>query len=502
MEVPADTIVVAQKGRRPCRPVGSRGITVGAEGEGGNEPMSTTSPQEMVIGGRYRVIRILGKGGMGAVYEAENLRTRRRVAIKTMRPEVASRAEFARRFELEAQAAGQLRHPNIVDVLDLGDDPEQQLVFLVQEFLSGGDLGRCLKTVRSLGVQPALATLLPIMDALSVAHVQGIVHRDLKPDNIFLHETPQGVVPKLIDFGIAKFLDRVDDQSRTATGAVVGSPTYMSPEQARGDTSLDARTDVWSMGVVFYEALTGRQPYTATTVNLLLVKIIGEEPTPIATLAPHLPADIARAVQRAVTRDRDARWPSMVAFADALRGCEAWRGVDERDAHRWVVNAVGASLEAAPLSDVVDASVEPVRPASSTSGVSSGLRSGSWAGEVTSDTRPKWSGRSRLALVGVGVLAIAATVGAVVGRSSRRPSTPTASAPVTAVLRAAAPVVAAPVVATPVVADGGARERPRPGRHERSSGRHPALQEQPGTVGTAPAAPPPARGFNGARIIE
>ncbi len=142
---------------------------------------------------------------MGSVYEAENMRTRRRVAIKTMRPEVAERPEMARRFEREAQASGQLHHPNIVDVLDMGDDATYGFSFIVQEFLTGGDLGQLLKARGALAPQHVVATLLPVMDALALAHDHGIVHRDIKPDNIFLHETPQGVVPKLIDFGIAKF---------------------------------------------------------------------------------------------------------------------------------------------------------------------------------------------------------------------------------------------------------------------------------------------------------
>ncbi len=374
--------------------------------------MDTTNPTNpLVIAGRYRVIRALGEGGMGEVYEAENLRTKRRVAVKTMKPEVASRVEYARRFEREAQAAGQLRHPNIVDVLDLGDDPELGLLFIVQEFLSGGDLRKCLKTTGTLPPQNALATLLPIVDALATAHAAGIVHRDLKPDNIFLHETPQGVVPKLIDFGIAKFTGGAD-ASRTATGALLGSPNYMSPEQARGDTSLDQRTDVWSMGVVFYEALSGRIPYDAATTNMLLAKIIFEEPISLASLAPSLPEDLAAAIQRAVTKDLDARWPTMRAFSDALSACRAWHGIDPAHAPRWVVNAAGITRDSrASMTPPEPPISEPMEASRASSGETSAQRSGMWHGEVAAtNTRATWVrfgvGGALLSLVALAALAV------------------------------------------------------------------------------------------------
>ena len=311
--------------------------------------MTTAAPEEVIIGGRYRVIRELGRGGMGSVYEAENLRTRRRVALKTMRPEVSSRAEFVRRFEREAQAGGRLRHPNVIDVLDMGDDAHYGFVYIVQEFLSGGDLARCLKELSILPPHAAIATLLPIMDALGAAHELGIIHRDIKPDNIFLHETPQGVVPKLIDFGIAKFAHSEEELSRTVTGQMVGSPNYVSPEQARGDADVDQRTDVWSLGIVFYKCLSRSLAYSAPTASALVAKIIYEEPTALAQLAPHLPADLVAVVQRAVVKDREQRWPSMRAFADALRGCALWRGVDPTLAQRWIVNVRGETLEALPV---------------------------------------------------------------------------------------------------------------------------------------------------------
>jgi serine/threonine-protein kinase len=285
------------------------------------EPASPTEPA--MIGGRYRVIRLLGKGGMGAVYEAENSWTKRRVAVKVMRPDVADRAEFVRRFMQEAQSATQLAHPNIVDVLDMGEDRELGSLYIVQAFLTGHDLRAHLDAAGRMPVRESLDLMIPVMEALIMAHGRGIVHRDLKPDNIFLAETPRGVVPTLIDFGIAKVAS--EDGSKTSTGMLMGTPYYMAPEQARGDTALDARADVWALGVVLYEMLSGQRPATAANSNALIAKIIYEDPRPLADAAPDLPADVTAAVMGALQRDVAKRYPSMQALLDALRACDVLR---------------------------------------------------------------------------------------------------------------------------------------------------------------------------------
>ena len=275
--------------------------------------------EQPLIGGRYRVLRLLGQGGMGAVYEAENTWTKRRVALKLMRPEVANRADFVRRFMHEAQSAALLAHPNIVDVLDMGEDPEHGTLYIVQGFLTGRDLRALLRAEGRLTVQRSIALLAPVMEALVLAHSRGIVHRDLKPDNIFLAETPRGVVPTLIDFGIVKVTS--DDGAVTSAGALLGTPFYMAPEQARGDTTLDARADVWSLGVVLYEMLAGVRPASAPNSSALIARIIYEDPRPLAEVAPDLPADVTAVVMGALQRDPQRRHPSMQAFLDALRAC-------------------------------------------------------------------------------------------------------------------------------------------------------------------------------------
>ncbi len=280
-----------------------------------------STPSDIVIGGRYRVVRRLGRGGMGDIFEAENLWTKRRVALKTMRPEHADNGELTRRFQREAQAASQLSHPHVVDVLDMGEDAPTGALFIVQELLAGHDLRAHLDAAGRQPLADVLAWALPVMDALAAAHALGLVHRDLKPDNIFLAETPRGVAPKLIDFGIARHHEPDGDVGRTRTGMLLGTPAYMAPEQAVGDTALDARADIWSLGVVVYEALSGQRPHAACTTGAMLAKVIYEDPRPLGELAPDLPADLVAAVMGALHRDPAQRYPTIRAFEAALRAC-------------------------------------------------------------------------------------------------------------------------------------------------------------------------------------
>jgi serine/threonine protein kinase len=201
-----------------------------------NIPDALRPETESLLGEKYKVSRLLGEGGMGAVYEAENTWTRRRVAIKVMRPEFARDAEATQRFLREAQSAAQIDHPNVVSVLDLGRDAASGSLFIVQEFLVGKELRALIDARGALPTEEALALILPVVDGLVAAHALGVVHRDLKPENIFLAEARTGrVVPKLIDFGIAKALRPRENEFRTVIGQAMGTPAYMSPEQARGD---------------------------------------------------------------------------------------------------------------------------------------------------------------------------------------------------------------------------------------------------------------------------
>jgi len=289
------------------------------------EPQSTIAQHRVgtLLGGKYELQRLVGAGGMGAVYESRNAWTGRRVAIKVLHPEFAQKQEVLARFFREAQAATRIAHPNIVEVLDLGQDPVDGAFYIVQEFLDGRDLRAVMDEAGAMSPRRAVEIIGPVMAALSAAHAHGVVHRDIKPENIFVSLGPDGsVTPKLIDFGVSKVVDQSPDLlSRTMPGTTLGTPYYMSPEQCRGDALLDGRSDVWGVGAVLYEMLSGELAFDAPNYNSLIVKIVTSAPEPLGHRAPGVPAPLAALVHRALTAKLDARLPSMEAFLDALRRC-------------------------------------------------------------------------------------------------------------------------------------------------------------------------------------
>jgi serine/threonine-protein kinase len=266
---------------------------------------------------RYTIVRLLGKGGMGAVYEARHAKLGRRVAIKFLLPELTARAEILRRFENEAVAAGGLEHPNLVAVIDLGRAADGS-PYLVMEFLQGEDCARLVRRVGALPVARAVNIVLQACRGVALAHDAGIVHRDLKPENLFLTDVGDGGDQiKVLDFGIAK-LRPVDGQAATRTGSTFGTTHYMSPEQARGAGDVDGRTDVWSLGVVLYELLSGRKPFDAEQPLNVVHQILNATPPPLATARPGLPRGLAAVVERALRKDADERFPSIRALASSL----------------------------------------------------------------------------------------------------------------------------------------------------------------------------------------
>ena len=270
------------------------------------------------IADKYRLLRLLGSGGMGAVYEAVNTWTERKVAIKVLLGGGSSDANLAARFMREARAATKIAHENIVQILDMGQDPADGSLYIVQEYLVGRDVRSLLDERGTLTSVEAAEILAPVMGALVVAHRFSIIHRDLKPENIFLTKSSMGaVVPKLIDFGIAKVND---EQSRglTHTGSAMGTPEYMAPEQARGEKTVDAQTDVWAIGVILYEMLSGRYPYDGDNYNAVMVRIATERPRRIEEVVPTLPASLAAIVHKMLEPDRKKRYRSMSGALDAL----------------------------------------------------------------------------------------------------------------------------------------------------------------------------------------
>lgn len=261
-----------------------------------------------VVAGKYRLIRVLGRGGMGVVYEAEHAMTRRRVAVKVLHAHHKENSDAARRFLNEAQSGGRIQHPNVVEVLDAGEDADGSL-YLVLELLSGQDLATQLMRVRRLEVADTLTIIAQVLQALVVAHRQGIIHRDIKPENIFLTRSVTGdTVVKILDFGISKAIggDQAFAPSVTQTNTTVGTPHYMSPEQARGERTIDTRADLWAVGVVMFECLAGKVPFDGETYNDQIVRVITEPHEPL--LDYDVPEDLSRIVDRALEKDRNRRY--------------------------------------------------------------------------------------------------------------------------------------------------------------------------------------------------
>jgi serine/threonine-protein kinase len=276
------------------------------------------------IGGKYHILGLLGEGGMGAVYEAENTTIGRKVAIKVLHPAQAKKKVAVKRFHQEARAAGRIGHPNICEVYDLGtlDDGSP---YLVMERLVGETLSSRIAREGGMPLLDVLDILAQVLSGLSAAHELGIIHRDIKPENVFLTERA-GMPPvaKLLDFGVSKVIFRVvgeeEDGDLTRTGMVMGTPYYMSAEQARGERNLDGRVDVYACGVLMYEALTAKRPFTGKNYNALLMAILTGTPIPATQLRPSLPPDVDRILAKAMARRREDRYQTAAEFQAALAG--------------------------------------------------------------------------------------------------------------------------------------------------------------------------------------
>ena len=285
-----------------------------------------------VIDGKYRLVRIIGTGGMGAVYEGENVLIRRRVAIKVLHAANTTSTESVRRFEREAQAAGQIGNDHILEVLDLGSLPNGDR-YLVMEYLDGETLAERIERFGRLTPAQIAPIARQFLEALVSAHAAGIIHRDLKPENIFILRSKAGRTDfvKLIDFGISKFSNNfeVGEHRMTRADAVLGTPCYMSPEQARGASKTDVRSDTYSCGVILYEAVTGRLPFEGTSFNDLMFKIaLSDAPSPLS-VQPDLDPEFAAIINHAIARDPNKRFASAAEFAQALDVWSAKNGVTE-----------------------------------------------------------------------------------------------------------------------------------------------------------------------------
>ncbi len=296
-----------------------------------------------VLGGRYELLRILGVGGMGAVYEAIHRITERRVAVKVLHAAGEGGLNAARFFQ-EAKAAAAIGHPGIADVLDAGEEPDGTL-FLVLELLEGRDLIRAIQ--EGLPDQRVVEVMAAVLDALGAAHARGFVHRDIKPANIFL--SSNGTV-KLLDFGIARRIERRSTDPRTQAGQVVGTPYYMSPEQMCGE-AVDGRADLWAAGIVLYYGFTHTLPFRAQGYVALLGEMLRQGPPDLAAVRPDLNPKLVQVVRRALAPRIEDRFQNAAEMQRALLE----RAVAERAA------TVDALLATAPVVLPTKRSAPPVR---------------------------------------------------------------------------------------------------------------------------------------------
>jgi serine/threonine protein kinase len=276
-----------------------------------------------ILGETYKLERLLGEGGMGVVYEASHLRLRRRFAIKVLYPEVAANAEAMARFQQEALITSELGHKNIVEVIDF-NHTDAGVPYIVMELLEGEDLEALLEREQRLDPSLTAEILRQVASALQSAHGHGIVHRDLKPSNIFLCQRSaedtdphdSAVWIKVVDFGISKVLGA--SSSLTKTRFTMGTPGYMSPEQAEGRSKeVDARTDIFSLGAILYEMLSGRPPFEGESIPTVLYKVVHQEPAPLRDF-PDLPSGLEPVLARAMAKAQADRFEDMTSFAQAF----------------------------------------------------------------------------------------------------------------------------------------------------------------------------------------
>ncbi len=280
--------------------------------------MAVELPVEVgqVLSGKFRVERLLGVGGMGVVLEATHLQLQERVALKFLLPHATKDKSAVARFEREARAAVKLKNEHVVRVMDVGT-MEDGAPYMVMELLEGRDLAQVIKDLGRLPVAMAIEYFTQICDAVGEAHALGIVHRDLKPENVFVTQKSNGTpVLKVLDFGISKMSGEA--LSLTNTTQVMGSPYYMSPEQLRASKDVDQRSDIWSLGAIFYEMLTGRVPFEAETLMELCTQVIENTPSPISTVRNDVPPEVLRVVDGCLAKDRAQRFASIAAVMSSF----------------------------------------------------------------------------------------------------------------------------------------------------------------------------------------
>src|SRR5438477_1989622 len=313
-----------------------------------------------VLDGQYQIEGVLGKGGMGAVYRARHILLGDRVAIKVLPPEMRSNTEWLRRFQREGQAARRFRHPNAVTVYDLRTSGDGT-IYLVMEYVEGNTLDVELKKRGTFSPAEAVAVLTPVMSVLNAAHAMGVVHRDLKPENIMIGKPSTGGEPvvKLLDLGIAKLrevagAEKTGNTNLTIAGQMLGTPYYMSPEQwgelpDDGNSEIDGRADIYSLGVVFYELIAGQRPFSGVTLAELRRQHVSVVPKPLHEVDPSVPESFSKAIARSIAKDRSERQATANELKDELIEALATGGIAPTSSLSAGLST-GASIAASPTS--------------------------------------------------------------------------------------------------------------------------------------------------------
>ncbi len=268
-----------------------------------------------VVGDRYEIVRLIGEGGMGSVFEARHKVLGRAVAIKVLKPEIARHEQFAQRFLVEAKAAAELHHRNIVELNDYGVDDGRP--YMVMEILRGESLSVLIHREGPLSMERVVALFEPVLRALAMAHDKGVIHRDIKPENLFLVREDDGeVTPKVVDFGIAKRAE--ESVQLTSANMALGTPAYMAPEQIMSSRTVTGAADQYAVGVTMYESLTKRNPYNADTLNAFIVAKATQDPGPLGELRPDLDPRFVAVIMKTLARKPEDRFPSVTALREAL----------------------------------------------------------------------------------------------------------------------------------------------------------------------------------------
>lgn len=447
----------------------------------GPQAESPVHPGQVVAGGKYRVDRVLGIGGMGVVVAATHLHLGQAVAIKFMLPAALKDKESVERFVLEARSAAQLRSEHVARVLDVGT-LETGAPYIVMEYLEGLTLDTFLEQGNTLSIGEAVEFTIQVCEAVAEAHARGIIHRDIKPTNLFLTKTAdKRALVKVIDFGLSKTIG-ANSRKITRDFTVMGTPTYMSPEQLRSTSDVDTRTDIWALGVVLYELLSAQVPFEAESIAEVCALVLGAPPRPIEEARPDVPPQLAAVITRCLQKEPDARFATVAELAEAL---DPFVPIGTAKAGERVRRVQTQSATPPSLTSSQNLFASPARKTV-----------GSWGTDAMLQLGPKPNLRMWIALtVVVGVLGIVALVFGLRARAtaesalalaplaatsvSQPPSLPTELPPSIADPAESAPsMVAAPSESATTAAPlAGAAGRPRPhlpagGRPSRS---HPAV---------------------------